>query len=663
MKKTYLFFALLCAIFAMSAINAQAKVKIDETNFPDSAFRAYVSTTTCDADQDGYLDDEEIAQDTIMYLNNGGAGLGIKNLKGIEYFTKLQGVVLNNNPITDASTLKQCTLLTQVVAQYLPELTELDMSGHPSLMQITTKCDSALQRLDLSNCPALYQIITESDTSLTYLNLTGCTAMKKVNLYHNTNLPTITGISDCKNIVTFYAQSSGLTGHLDLSNNTSMTDLKINPAKLESIDLSNCTSLKQVYLGSNNLTSVNVTGCTAVTYFSAAANQLSEIDITPLRSTLVNLYLSGNNFTSLDLSNFPKLKIASVGGNPLTSLNLSGSTAITTLQAYKTNLETINTSEQTALTSLSAYDGVLSSLDLTNNTKLTTLTLRNNPNLSTLDLSKNTALTTLYIQRCNFSNIDLTNNTKLATFWAAGNKLSTIDLSKNTALKSLDLQTNFFEEIDLSANTALTKLGLHENLLRHIDLTNNTKITQLNLRKNQLVALDLSAQASLAKCYTDSCLRTVNDMELAVNENGDLMVVYNVANFDEADGFDIANMVDSADVYTVTGSDNSRLAEDGTTGGNYIIIAENPEDGVHEYTKAYRYKTGCSTLTFAKATFNLNGEVNVSGIDETTLPTIKKITDNNIYDLQGHIIKLNDTNVNDLPAGVYIVGGKVINKR
>lgn len=64
-----------------------ALIEINETNFPDDVFRAWV-TENCDkapegGEKDGCLDDEEIAAQKVIGIND----KDIEDLKGIEYFT------------------------------------------------------------------------------------------------------------------------------------------------------------------------------------------------------------------------------------------------------------------------------------------------------------------------------------------------------------------------------------------------------------------------------------------------------------------------------------------------------------------------------------------------------------------------------------------------
>ena len=70
-------------------------VAVDRINFPDDAFRAYISES-CDTDDNGYLSDVEIS--SVKEIDVGGRG--IASLEGICYFTELQFLSCDNNKLT-----------------------------------------------------------------------------------------------------------------------------------------------------------------------------------------------------------------------------------------------------------------------------------------------------------------------------------------------------------------------------------------------------------------------------------------------------------------------------------------------------------------------------------------------------------------------------------
>ena len=83
-------------------------VAVDEVNFPDVAFRSYVSAN-CDTDSNGLLSDTEISKVTEISVDN----LGIYELTGIEYFTALTSLSCSGNYLLYLD-LSQNTKLTSL---------------------------------------------------------------------------------------------------------------------------------------------------------------------------------------------------------------------------------------------------------------------------------------------------------------------------------------------------------------------------------------------------------------------------------------------------------------------------------------------------------------------------------------------------------------------
>ncbi|MDI9468753.1 MAG: hypothetical protein QM296_00930 [Bacillota bacterium] len=161
---------------------------ISPVNFPDDKFREYVSTF--DTNNDGFLSFAELEAVTEIacYARN------IASLKGIEYFSKLEVLICNNN-----------------------KLQELDVSQNTELQQL--RCgQNSLTTLDLRNnhklwyifCP--YNPISHLDVShLRDLTKLSCfhTHLSSLDLSQNTNLREL----DC---------SHSRIGYLDLSKNTKL---------------------------------------------------------------------------------------------------------------------------------------------------------------------------------------------------------------------------------------------------------------------------------------------------------------------------------------------------------------------------------------------------------------------------------------------------------
>ncbi len=193
----------MCAIFAYtadsSAITASAAVKkgvaVNETNFPDPAFRKYVSDNI-DKDSDLLLSADEINSVRSISVS----GMKISDLGGIEYFTGLTSLICMDNSLTelDVSSNKELTALSAsgnmlseidlsrntklenldlgMTAKdgttYGNSLTELDLSRNKNLKNLSCVSNS-LKKLDLSGCPKL-EVVKCSNNRLTEINTVGC---------------------------------------------------------------------------------------------------------------------------------------------------------------------------------------------------------------------------------------------------------------------------------------------------------------------------------------------------------------------------------------------------------------------------------------------------------------------------------------------------------
>ena len=222
-------------------------------------------------------------------------------------------------------------------------------------------------------------------------------------------------------------------------------------SEVQQYDTNNNGTLSQQELTA--VTTINVAGCDiksakGIEYFTA----------------LTDLYLGGNQLSSVDLSHNTKLTELYLDANQLSSLDVSHNTALEWLYLSGNQLSSMDLSHNTALTYLWLYDNQLSSVDLSHNTSLVGLWLYDNQ-LSSVDLSRNTALEYLDLNHNQLSSVDVSHNTALTELNLGGNQLSSVDVSHNTALEWLWLDDNQLSSVDLSHNTALEWPGLSGNRL------------------------------------------------------------------------------------------------------------------------------------------------------------------------------------------------------
>ena len=318
---------------------AQAEgVTIDETNFPDAAFREYVSNF--DLDPDNVLSPDEIKAVTIMLLVN----CDITSLKGIEYFTALTYLYCPYNVLTELDVSKN-TALTELRCSY-NALTELDVTKN-----------TALTTLDCS------------DNNLTALNVSQNTAL--TNLDCSRNALTELDVSQNTKLTSLICQNTALTA-LNVSKNTALTNLDCSHNDLTALDVSQNTALTNLACHHTALTALDVSKNTELTNLYCYNNALTELDVTQ-NTALERLYCYNNALTALDVTKNTALTRLDCNNNALTALDVSKNTALTRLYCDSNALTALDVTKNTALTYLDCSNNVLTALDVTKNTKLTYL--------------------------------------------------------------------------------------------------------------------------------------------------------------------------------------------------------------------------------------------------------------------------------------------------
>lgn len=237
-------------IFTLNTFGAP--IAINDSNFPDESFRAYVKTF--DWNSDGFLSGAEIMQTDIIDVRD----MNISTLKGIEYFENLDTLICDNNVLTG-----------------------LDISKNRFLQYLS--CNSnKLTTLDVSNNPALY-LLQCDDNFLTQLDISN----------------------------NFYLESLTCVGNqlsaLDVSNNMNLTSLCCSDNELTTLDITSNSVLNTLFCWENKLTALDVTSNPALEWLDFSYNCLTTIDVSgnPL---LTWLGCHHNNLTSLNVSNNPALK-------------------------------------------------------------------------------------------------------------------------------------------------------------------------------------------------------------------------------------------------------------------------------------------------------------------------------------------------------------------
>ncbi|WP_461810688.1 InlB B-repeat-containing protein [Faecalimonas sp.] len=124
-------------------------IALDEVHFPDESFRREISKQV-DENKDGVLSNEEIKSADYLKISD----VEVKNIKGIEYFTEITNLTINN---TSLSSLKLTGLdkLERVYINNNSKLTSIDISNHKTISRINYSGNSKLKTLDFRGCDNL----------------------------------------------------------------------------------------------------------------------------------------------------------------------------------------------------------------------------------------------------------------------------------------------------------------------------------------------------------------------------------------------------------------------------------------------------------------------------------------------------------------------------
>ena len=280
--------ALLCAALLAALLPAAAQaegVTIDETNFPDAAFREYVERV-CDSDGNKVLSAEEIGKVESMMLVAGWTTVSkIESLKGIEYFTALTRLYCYNNALTELDVSKNTAL------------TDLNCANN-ALTALDVTQNTALTRLNCAN-NALTALNVSQNTALTDLNCS-CNALTELDVSKNTALTSL------------ICQNNALT-ELNVSKNTALTNLDCSINKLTALDVTKNTALTTLACHHTALTALDVSKNTALTNLYCSDNALTALDVSK-NTALTRLYCDSNALTALDLSQNTKLTYLDCSG-------------------------------------------------------------------------------------------------------------------------------------------------------------------------------------------------------------------------------------------------------------------------------------------------------------------------------------------------------------
>ena len=331
--------------------HAASGVAINATNFPDEAFRDYVSQNF-DLDGNGYLSTSERGKVDGIYVSE----LGISNLKGVERFTNLKELNCSSNNLKKLDVSKNTALETLSCANN--KLTSLILnSAVRSLFCFGNK----LTKLDLSASAAISTLYCD-DNALTELDVSGLSdlsvllcggnALTELDVSHNTSLSHL------------QCQSNSLTS-LDVSNNPSLWHFDCSNNHLQTIDVTHNSMLSFLLCQGNELKKLNVSKNEYLNYLNCSSNALTQLDLRNVKY-LNQLFCSNNNLTSILFADYDDspLSLLNCSDNAITSLDLRAFTCLNDFYCSNNALTSIQISEQAPLRKLYCDGNEIPGLDI-----------------------------------------------------------------------------------------------------------------------------------------------------------------------------------------------------------------------------------------------------------------------------------------------------------
>ena len=304
-----------------------AIVCIISENFPDFNFCTYIlqvyPRNPIDKNWDGYLSNAEIQATTYI----GVFSEGIKNLKGIGYFTALRELYCQNN-----------------------SLTSLDVSQNTALMFLNCSGNqiSGEAMADLVN--SLRSLPSGTDGSFIV-----CDDKAKTD---NTITPAQVKVATDKGWKVLKYDSKG-----NIVDYAGFDPIAINTTNFPDDNFRNYL-LAQDYGKDGFLTESEIKCITELDVVLWGIKELTGIEYL---TALTELFCYGNSLKSLDvsISKNTALTHLSCGFNSLKSLDVSKNTALTFLDCSRNNLESLDVSKNTALTELYCYSNQISGAAMT----------------------------------------------------------------------------------------------------------------------------------------------------------------------------------------------------------------------------------------------------------------------------------------------------------
>ncbi len=280
------------------------------TYIPDSSFEHELVIAGYDNAVDGHVLTANIEHITVLYLR----GCYISDLTGIQDFTALESLNVNENILTEIDLSQNTNLITFMGdSNYF---VHLDFTGNPNIEYISAASqqdvgDFFLETVDVSQC-----------YNLEYLDIGNNRLIETIDVSNSPNLVLFDiggaplseiDVTNCPELE-FLDVSRNIATSIDLSQNTQLEFLDIEMSQeIESLDLTHNVNLKTCYC--SYVLDVDLSNSISLEFLYVGYDGdpddtsvgMQELDLTNCIS-LETLYVVYSNVQEINLNNCPNLK-------------------------------------------------------------------------------------------------------------------------------------------------------------------------------------------------------------------------------------------------------------------------------------------------------------------------------------------------------------------
>ena len=271
--------------------------------------------------------------ETFEYYNQ------ITDLSGLEFFTSLGELILNNNLISSIDlgdlisltklTCIECELTSVTMVSNLKleelilwlnwELDELDLALLTNLKVVSLR-NMGIDKVDIGNLTEL-ENLTIKNCKISTLDVSTNPKLKVLDL--RTNPLTYIKIEGNDSLLDINLSYTELK-YLDVLGAPNLENLNCVICDLDSIHVSGLTKLTNLNLGQNNLKVLDVQNNVSLFHISCYDNKLEEI-LFDNNEALEYVYFDDNNLSKLDLMGAPNIKKVECRNNDFVTLKIENS--------------------------------------------------------------------------------------------------------------------------------------------------------------------------------------------------------------------------------------------------------------------------------------------------------------------------------------------------